>query len=124
MPINIPNNLPAKAELERENIFVMTETRAVSQDIRPLNIAILNLMPEKITTETQLLRLLGNTPLQVDIELIKVNSHISKTTPQSHLLAFYKPFSEIEHRKFDGLVITGAPVEHLACENVNYCHEL
>ncbi|MDR2183254.1 MAG: homoserine O-succinyltransferase [Clostridiales bacterium] len=124
MPINIPNNLPAKAELERENIFVMTEARAISQDIRPLNIAILNLMPEKIATETQLLRLLGNTPLQVDIELIKVGSHTPKTTPQSHLLAFYKPFSEIEHRRFDGLVITGAPIEHMKFENVNYWHEI
>ena len=124
MPIKIPNNLPAKMELECENIFVMTETRAITQDIRPLKIAILNLMPEKSTTETQLLRLLGNTPLQVDIELIRLESHKSKNTPESHLLAFYKPFSEIEKNKFDGLIITGAPIEHMAFEEVNYWHEL
>ena len=124
MPIKIPNNLPAKAQLESENIFVMTETRAVAQDIRSLKIAILNLMPEKIITEAQLLRLLGNTPLQVDIELLRSDSHTSKTTPQSHLLAFYKSFSEIKDQKFDGLIITGAPVEHLEFEEVNYWNEL
>jgi len=124
MPIKIPHSLPAKAQLEAENIFVMTETTAVKQDIRPLKIAIVNLMPTKITTETQLLRLLGNTPLQVDIELIKLDSHTPKNTPQEHLLAFYKPFCEIEKNKYDGLIITGAPVEHLAFEEVFYWDEL
>ena len=124
MPIKIPNELPAKARLEEENIFVMTETRAITQDIRPLQIAILNLMPTKITTETQLLRLLGNTPLQVDIHLVKLDSHEPKNTPREHLLTFYKPFSEVRHQKFDGLIITGAPVEHLDFKKVNYWEEL
>jgi len=124
MPIKIPNELPAKAHLESENIFVMTETRAITQDIRPLKIMLVNLMPTKINTETQLLRLLGNTPLQVDIELIKLDSHVSKNTPQAHLFAFYKSFSEVRHQKFDGLVITGAPVEHLDFEEVDYWGEL
>ena len=124
MPINIPSNLPAKAQLESENIFVMTTTRAITQDIRPLKIAILNLMPEKITTEAQLLRLLGNTPLQVDIELIMPDSHTSKTTPPSHLLTFYKPFSEVVVKRYDGFIITGAPVEHLEFHQVGYWQEL
>jgi len=124
MPIKIANELPARTQLENENIFVMTETRAITQDIRPLKIMIVNLMPTKITTETQLLRLLGNTPLQVDIELIKLDSHVSKNTSAEHLLTFYKSFSEVRHLKFDGLVITGAPVEHLAFEAVNYWAEL
>ena len=124
MPIKIPNELPAKKSLEAENIFVMTETRAMTQDIRPLKIAILNLMPVKITAETQLLRLLGNVPLQVDIELMGLSSHVSKNTPQEHLLAFYKPFSAFKDRKFDGLIITGAPVELLEFEDVNYWDEL
>ena len=124
MPINIPNKLPAKEQLESENVFVMTSARAMAQDIRPLKIAILNLMPDKITTEAQLLRLLGNTPLQVDIELIRPDSHTSKNTPESHLLAFYKPFSEVVGKKYDGLVITGAPVEHLEFEEVDYWQEL
>ena len=124
MPIKIPNELPAKKCLEAENIFVMTETRAMTQDIRPLKIAILNLMPVKITTETQLLRLLGNVPLQVDIELMGLSSHVSKTTPQEHLLAFYKPFSVFKSQKFDGLIITGAPVELLDFEEVDYWEEL
>ncbi|MCL2286798.1 MAG: homoserine O-succinyltransferase [Firmicutes bacterium] len=124
MPIKIPNTLPAKAELESENIFVMTETRAVTQDIRPLKIAILNLMPEKLATETQLLRLLGNTPLQVDIVFVRPGSHMSKNTPQSHLLAFYKPFLEVEIQKFDGLIITGAPIEQMPFEEVSYWSEL
>lgn len=124
MPIKIPNKLPAKTELENENIFVMTETRAITQDIRPLKIAILNLMPEKLTTEVQLLRLLGNTPLQVDIKLIRPDSHVSKNTPESHLLAFYNPFSEVEQQKFDGLIITGAPIEQMAFNEVNYWPEL
>jgi len=124
MPIKIPNELPAKTQLESENIFVMTETRAITQDIRPLKIMILNLMPTKIATETQLLRLLGNTPLQVDIELIKPDSHISKNTHPEHLLAFYKSFSDVKDKKFDGLVITGAPVEHLEFKDVDYWEEL
>ena len=124
MPIKIPNQLPATSHLEQENIFVMTETRAISQDIRPLKIMLLNLMPTKITTETQLLRLLGNTPLQVDIELVKLDTYTSKNTPPEHLLAFYKSFSEVKHQKFDGLVITGAPVEHLDFEKVDYWNEL
>ena len=124
MPINIPSMLPAKAQLESENIFVMTNERAVRQDIRPLKIAILNLMPEKIITEAQLLRLLGNTPLQVDIELVRPDSHMSKNTPKSHLLAFYKPFSEVRENKYDGFIITGAPIEHLDYSAVSYWHEL
>ena len=124
MPIKIPNELPAKTSLEAENIFVMTETRAMTQDIRPLKIAILNLMPTKITTETQLLRLLGNVPLQVDIELMGLGSHVSKNTPQEHLLSFYKPFSAYKDQKFDGFIITGAPVEHMEFEDVGYWEEL
>ncbi len=124
MPIKITNTLPARKTLENENIFVMTEKRALTQDIRPLKIAILNLMPTKITTETQLLRLLGNSPLQVDIELVKTTSHISKNTPQEHLLNFYKTFDEIKDQKFDGMIITGAPVESLEFEQVDYWKEL
>jgi len=124
MPIKIPNDLPAKAQLEQENIFVMTETRAISQDIRPLKIMIVNLMPNKITTETQLLRLLGNTPLQVDIELVKMDTHLSKNTAQEHLLTFYKSFAEVRDKKFDGLIITGAPVEHLDFTDISYWGEL
>ena len=124
MPVNIPDKLPAKAQLESENIFVMTTSRATAQDMRPLKIAILNLMPERIKTETQLLRLLGNTPLQVDIELVRPDSHTSKTTPLSHILAFCKPFSEIAGNKYDGFIITGAPVEHLEFEQVRYWQEL
>lgn len=124
MPIKIPNTLPAKATLENENIFVMSEERASHQDIRPLNIAILNLMPKKIETETQLLRLLGNTSLQVDIELIQTVTHTSKNTSQEHLLNFYTTFDKIKDRKFDGLIITGAPVEQMEFEEVNYWKEL
>ena len=124
MPIKIPNNLPAVKTLQGENIFVMTETRATTQDIRPLKILILNLMPKKIETETQLARLLGNTPLQVEMELIHTKSHQSKNVAEEHLLAFYKTFDEIKHLNFDGLVITGAPVEHLAFEEVEYWQEL
>ncbi len=124
MPIKIPNDLPAKQILGRENIFIMDETRALTQDIRPLSIAILNLMPKKIETETQLLRLLGNTPIQVEIELIQLVSHESKNTSQEHLLKFYKPFSELKDCKFDGLVITGAPVEQMEFEEVDYWPEL
>lgn len=124
LPIQIPNDLPAAEILQQENIFVMTQTRAIKQDIRPLEIVLLNLMPTKIATETQLTRLLGNTPLQVHLELMHTTSHISKNTPQDHLLSFYKSFDEIKHRKFDGMVITGAPVEHLAFEDVDYWPEL
>ena len=124
MPIKIPNNLPAVQTLESENIFVMTQTRAITQDIRPLQLLILNLMPKKIETETQLARLLGNTPLQVEMELIHTKSHQSKNVAEEHLLAFYKTFDEVKHRKFDGMIITGAPVEHLPFEEVEYWQEL
>ncbi len=124
MPIKIPNQLPATQILLNENIFVMTETRAITQDIRPLHILILNLMPTKIVTETQLARLLGNSPLQVELELMHTSTHKSKNTPQEHLLTFYKTFDEIKNRKFDGMVITGAPVEHLPFEEVEYWDEL
>ena len=124
MPIKIPNELPAYKTLTDENIFVMTETRALTQDIRPLQIAIVNLMPTKIDTETQLLRLLGNTSLQVETELIKMQSHVSKNTSAEHLTAFYKTFPEIRDRNFDGMIITGAPVEHLKFEDVEYWDEL
>lgn len=124
MPIRIPDSLPAAEVLTGENIFVMTEARAERQDIRPLNIALLNLMPTKIVTETQLLRLIGNTPIQVDVTFLHPETHISKNTPEEHLLKFYNTFSEIRHRKFDGLIITGAPVEQLPFEEVNYWDEL
>jgi homoserine O-succinyltransferase/O-acetyltransferase len=124
MPICIPDQLPAKQILRDENIFVMDEGRAVHQDIRPLQIAILNLMPTKIATETQLLRLLGNTPLQVETTLVRTNSHHSKNTPEEHLLAFYQTFDQIRDQKFDALIITGAPVEHLPFEEVDYWDEL
>ena len=124
MPIKIPNELPAVKTLENENIFVMTETRAIKQDIRPLKILILNLMPTKIDTETQLSRLLGNTPLQVEIELIHTESHKSKNISEEHLLAFYKQFSDVRDRYFDGMIITGAPVEKMAFEEVDYWEEL
>jgi homoserine O-succinyltransferase/O-acetyltransferase len=124
MPIRIPDNLPAAEVLNRENIFVMTEDRACHQDIRPLKIAILNLMPTKITTETQLLRLLGNTPLQVDVVFLQPQNHQCKNTPEEHLKTFYKTFDEVNKDKFDGLVITGAPVEQLDFEAVDYWEEL
>ena len=124
MPIKIPNELPAAKTLTEENIFVMPATRAISQDIRPLQILLLNLMPTKIDTETQLSRLLGNTPLQVELTLMHTKSHQSKNTPEEHLLAFYTTFDEIKERNFDGLIITGAPVEHLAFEEVEYWKEL
>ena len=124
MPIKIPNELPATKTLLEENIFVITETRALTQDIRPLKILILNLMPTKIVTETQLARLLGNTPLQVDMELLKTESHVAKNTSEEHMLAFYKTFSEVKGQKFDGMIITGAPVEHLPFEQVEYWDEL
>lgn len=124
MPIQIPNELPAAETLHQENIFVMTENRATTQDIRPLEIVLLNLMPTKIATETQLTRLLGNTPLQVKLELMHTTSHISKNVSQEHLLTFYKSFEELKHRKFDGMVITGAPVENMPFEDVDYWGEL
>ena len=124
MPIKIPNSLPAAKTLTDENIFIMTETRALTQDIRPLKILILNLMPTKIATETQLARLLGNTPLQVEIELIHTKSYESKNTSQEHLLSFYKTFDDVKSSRFDGMIITGAPVEHLEFEEVEYWDEL
>ena len=124
MPIRIPNDLPAAEVLQQENIFVMTQTRAMTQDIRPLEIVVLNLMPTKIVTETQLTRLLGNTPLQVHLELMHTKSHRSKNVAQEHLLTFYKSFEELKNRKFDGMVITGAPVEQMEFEDVDYWNEL
>lgn len=124
MPINIPEDLPARPVLEGENIFVMTESRAVRQDIRPLEIGIVNLMPTKIATEIQLLRLLGNTPLQVNITLLRAEGHVSKNTDPQHLDRFYTSFSAIRDRSFDGMIITGAPVEQLPFEEVDYWNEL
>jgi homoserine O-succinyltransferase/O-acetyltransferase len=124
MPIKIPDFLPAKEILTKENIFVMDESRAYHQDIRPLRIGILNLMPTKETTETQLLRLLGNTPLQLDVTLLHPKTHQSKNTSQLHLEAFYKTFDDIRNKRFDGLIITGAPVEQMEFEEVTYWREL
>ena len=124
MPIRIPNDLPAAEILQHENIFVMTHTRAITQDIRPLELVVLNLMPTKIATETQLTRLLGNTPLQVHLELMHTTSHESKNVTPEHLLSFYKSFDELKDRKFDGMVITGAPVEQMPFEEVDYWDEL
>ncbi len=124
MPIKVQGDLPAKGILENENIFVMDENRALNQDIRPLEIGILNLMPIKQDTELQLLRALSNTPLQINVTFVYVESHISKNTPTSHLNKFYELFSEVKHRKFDGFIITGAPVENLEFEEVNYWREL
>ena len=124
MPIRIPNDLPAAAALTKENIFVMTQDRAVTQDIRPLEIVLLNLMPTKIATETQLSRVLGNTPLQVNLELMHTSTHKSRNVSEEHLLTFYKTFDELKHRKFDGMIITGAPVENMPFEEVDYWPEL
>lgn len=124
MPVKIPETLPARKILESENIFVMEQTRAEQQEIRPLKVAILNLMPTKIATETQLLRLLGNSPLQVEITLLHMESHASKNTPQEHLLAHYETFEAVRYQKFDGLIITGAPVEQMPFEQVDYWREL
>ena len=124
MPIKIPNGLPAAEQLFNENIFVMNEFRAETQAIRPLKIVVLNLMPTKIVTETQFSRLLGNTPLQVELTLLKTSSHESKNTSKEHMIAFYKTFDEIKDEKFDGMVITGAPVEQLDFEKVDYWQEL
>ena len=124
MPIKVPNELPAVKTLADENIFVMTDNRAITQDIRPLKILVLNLMPKKTETETQLSRLLGNSPLQVELELIHTKSHVPKHTPKEYLLAFYKTFDDIKHKKFDGFIITGAPVEKMPFEDVTYWEEL
>lgn len=124
MPIKIPDGLPAQSVLEDEHIFVMTEYRALHQDIRPLKIGILNLMPTKITTETQILRSLSNTPIQIEVDFIQTSSHIGKNTPREHLIAFYKTFDEIKDLNYDGFIITGAPVEHLEFEDVDYWSEL
>jgi homoserine O-succinyltransferase len=124
MPVRVPNDLPARAELAAENIFVMTDARASHQDIRPLRIAVVNLMPTKMVTETQLLRLLGNTPLQVNVTLVRMGTHESKNTPVEHLEAFYEPLDQILHERFDGLIVTGAPVETLPFEEVDYWDEL
>lgn len=124
MPIKIPDALPATSLLDAENIFVMTEYRALRQDIRPLRIVILNLMPKKIETETQLLRLLSNTPLQVEVDLMQTATHVSKNTPAEHLIHFYQTFDDLRENKYDGMIITGAPVENLSFEDVDYWHEL
>lgn len=124
MPIKIPNNLPATETLHNENIFVITETRALTQDIRPLKILLLNLMPEKITTETQFARLLGNTPLQVKLEFLQTATHKATHTDEQHMIDFYHTFDEIKDNKYDGMIITGAPVEQLEFEEVNYWNEL
>lgn len=124
MPVRIPDKLPATDILSNENIFVMTETRAMHQDIRPLKILILNLMPVKITTETHLLRLLSNSPLQLEVDLIQPATHTSRNTPQEHLQIFYKTFNEISDNKYDGMIVTGAPVETLEFEEVNYWDEI
>ncbi len=124
MPIKIPDNLPAAEILNSENIFVMSEERAFHQDIRPLKIVILNLMPTKITTETQILRLIGNSPLQLDVVFLHPKTHLSKNTPYEHLIKFYNTFDDIREQKFDGMIITGAPVELIDFEEVNYWSEL
>ena len=124
MPLRLPDKLPAIKLLEDENIFVIDETRGHSQDIRPLRLAILNLMPIKVTTETDLVRLLSNTPLQIDVTFMKLKSHTSKNTPIEHMKQFYIPFDELRNRKFDGMIVTGAPVEGMAFEEVNYWQEI
>ena len=124
MPIKIPNLLPATQTLHEENIFVITENRAMTQDIRPLRIVMLNLMPQKIVTETQIARLIGNTPLQVELELLQTASHKSTHTSPEHMLSFYKVFDDIKDQNFDGMIITGAPVEHMEFEEVEYWQEL
>src|SRR5512133_1974639 len=124
MPINVPDQLPAIELLQKENIFIMDETRAEHQDIRPLKIIIINLMPVKITTETDLIRLLSNTPLQVEVEFLRMKGHESKNTPEVHMKAFYKTFDQLKGKNFDGMIITGAPVEMLPFEEVTYWKEL
>lgn len=124
MPIKIPDSLPARAVLESENIFVMTERRAIHQDIRPLNLLILNLMPTKIVTETQLLRKLSNTPLQIEVDLLQTASYVGHYTDVSHLDSFYTTFDQIKDKKYDGMIITGAPVENMEFDQVDYWNEL
>ena len=124
MPLRLPDRLPAIDLLKEENIFVLDEARASHQDIRPLRIVILNLMPLKITTETDLVRILSNSPLQLEIHLMKVKAHTSKNTPVEHMRAFYRDFEVMRHEKFDGMIITGAPVEHLEYSDVNYWDEI
>ena len=124
MPLNLPDKLPAIDLLKEENIFVIDSSRATSQDIRPLKIVILNLMPLKITTETDLIRLLSNSPLQIEVNFMKIKSHTSKNTPIEHMKAFYRDFEDMRDEKFDGMIITGAPVEHLDFEDVNYWDEI
>ncbi|MBN2510324.1 MAG: homoserine O-succinyltransferase [Spirochaetales bacterium] len=124
MPVNIPDTLPAYRTLTKENIFVMKESRAVHQDIRPLKIAILNLMPIKITTEAQLLRLLSNSPIQIELTLLMTESYTGTNTPKEHLVNFYKTFQDIKDMKFDGMIVTGAPVEHMEFEDVAYWKEI
>ncbi len=124
MPLRLPDKLPAIEFLKKENIFVLGDKRADSQDIRPLRIAILNLMPLKVTTETDLIRLLSNTPLQLEVQLMKVKAHTSKNTPIEHMKAFYRDFDDMKQEKYDGMIITGAPVEHLRYEDVNYWGEI
>ena len=124
MPLRLPDKLPAIELLKKENIFVMDDSRATSQDIRPLRLVILNLMPLKITTETDLVRLLSNTPLQMEIYFMKLKSHTSKNTPIEHMMMFYKDFDVLEKEKFDGMIITGAPIEHLEFKDVEYWNEI
>ena len=124
MPLRLPDRLPAIELLKNENIFVMNNSRATTQDIRPLRIVILNLMPLKITTETDLVRLLSNTPLQLEIYFMKIKSHTSKNTPIEHMMMFYKDFEVLAKEKFDGMIITGAPIEHLEFEDVSYWEEI
>lgn len=124
MPIKIPNDLPARKVLEAEGVMVMDEDRAVRQDIRPLQIGLLNLMPNKERTETQFARLIGATPLQIDLTLVRISGHQSKNTPQEHLESFYKTWDEVKHRKFDGFIVTGAPIAHLEFEDVGYWEEM
>lgn len=124
MPINIPSSLPAASTLENENIFVMTQSRAIKQDIRPLRILLLNLMPKKIETETQILRLLSNSPIQINIELLQTKNHISKNTSKEHMIKFYKTIDQIQNQRFDGMIVTGAPVEKIKFEHVDYWNEL
>jgi homoserine O-succinyltransferase len=124
VPINIPNELPATGILNSENIFVINEGRALHQDIRPLSIAIVNLMPVKVTTETQILRLLSNSPIQIDITLINTKTHLSKNTSEEHLIKYYETFDDIKDKKYDGMIITGAPVEQMDFEDVDYWNEI
>ena len=123
MPIRIQNDLPVKEELEKENLFIVDENRAAHQDIRPLEICILNLMPKKEDTELDILRMLSNTPLQLNITFMRMSSHLSKNTSYSHLHQFYASFDDLKERRFDGLIITGAPVEKLEYEEVDYWNE-